>query len=264
MKTLSAIFMFLLFQTGYAQVAIPSYPLSVTYRMTTNIIFPYGIKKADIGSGDVIGEKDNNLGNILFLKANRKNFLATNLSVYTTDGRFYSFILNYKDSPDTLNLSFATDNVSTSSANDPANEARLDSDALIILGRPHFMHVQTHSQKMKAWLKGIYIRGQMLWFTIELSNYSQVAFQEDYIKFFIQDKHSAKRTAMQETELKPLWREPENPVLGGGNSVRVFAFPAFTLAIQKELGIEISEKNGGRILMLTVKNKKLLKARPAQ
>ena len=87
---------------GFSQTAIPSYSLSLTFQKTTNIIFPYRIQKADIGSGDVIGHKDLMLPNVLFLKANRKGFVPTNLSVYTSDGKFYSFIIHYMEEPDTL------------------------------------------------------------------------------------------------------------------------------------------------------------------
>ena len=123
MKRICAACMIFSFLSGRSQTAITSYSLSVTYQMTTNIIFPYRIEKADIGSPDVIGHKPENLENVLLLKANRKNFVPTNLSVYTSDGKFYSFIVRYNPRPDTLNLSFSGNIIA------PLNEALLDSDA---------------------------------------------------------------------------------------------------------------------------------------
>src|SRR6202035_5298430 len=109
MKKSIAIFIILTGLRGFSQNMIPSYHLSVCFQKTTNIIFPYRIEKADIGSGDVTGHKDARLPNVLFLKATRKGFETTNLSVYTGDGRFYSFIVQYGENPDTLNLLFTKD-----------------------------------------------------------------------------------------------------------------------------------------------------------
>ncbi len=90
----------------FSQTVIKSFNVSVCYQKTTNIIFPYRIEKADIGSSDVIGHKDAILNNVLFLKAGRKGFPVTNLSVFTSDGKLYSFLVQYKENPDTLNLLF--------------------------------------------------------------------------------------------------------------------------------------------------------------
>ena len=106
MKKIIVAFVLMISMRGVSQTVIPSFNLSVCYQKTTNIIFPYRIEKADIGSGDVIGHKDARLPNVLFLKANRKDFTSTNLSVYTSDGKLYSFLVQYKENPDTLNLLF--------------------------------------------------------------------------------------------------------------------------------------------------------------
>src|SRR5580698_5771819 len=101
MKALLAAVALLICLSGHSQSVIPSKIVSVTYQMTTNIIFPYAIDIADIGSADIIGLKGGKYNNILFLKAARVNFSPTNISVYTSDGKFYSFIVKYKTIPDT-------------------------------------------------------------------------------------------------------------------------------------------------------------------
>jgi conjugative transposon TraN protein len=226
--------------------------------MTTNIIFPYRIEKADIGSPDVIGHKPENLENVLLLKANRKNFVPTNLSVYTSDGKFYSFIVRYNSRPDTLNLSFSGNMTA------PLNEALLDSDAKWIEEQEPFLNKNVQTQEIKTALKGIYIKDQLMWFKIEIENGSQIDFNPEFIKFYVEDRHTAKRTAAQETELLPRWREPNKIVLGEHKTVFIFGFPAFTIPRQKKLVIHLSEKNGGRDLLLPVKSKVLLKARALQ
>jgi conjugative transposon TraN protein len=264
MNRLCMVCMLLLCLSGYSQTPIPSYSLSVTFQKTTNIIFPYRIEKADIGSSDVIGHKDVKLGNVLFLKANRKGFVPTNLSVYTSDGKFYSFIIQYRDAPDTLNLSFVKDQKLEITLVDSFMEARLDSDATQILDQASFLHRKTKSQEMKAVLTGIYIKDHLLWFVIDVSNGSQIDYQPEYIKFFIRDKHTNKRTAIQETELSPVWRTPDKPVAGNEASTYIFSFPVFTLSRPKKLVIQMDEKNGGRTLILTIPSKALLKSRVIQ
>jgi conjugative transposon TraN protein len=249
---------------GFCQSPIPSYPLSVTFQKTTNIIFPYRIEKADIGSADVISHKDTKLENVLFLKANRKDFVPTNLSVYTSDGRFYSFIIKYNESPDTLNIIFTKEcNVSVTPI-DSVNDEKLDSDVNEVLKQPSFLQRSTSSEEMKTALKGIYIRDHLLWFKIDIQNNSMIDYSPEYIRFFIRDKHQAKRTAVQETELTPRWQTPGKCIPGEGKVSYIFGFPAFTIARQKKLVIQVSERNGGRILNLTIPAKAILKSRPIQ
>jgi conjugative transposon TraN protein len=247
--------------SGFSQTVIPSYNLSVCYLKTTNIIFPYRIEKADIGSEDVIGHKDPNLKNVLFLKAGRKGFPTTNLSVYTSDGKLYSFLVQYKENPDTLNLLFPKNDKAASTVSDPINDGKLDSDAVDILQRPAFLHRRTIEQEMKCILRSIYIRDYLMWFRIEIANTSEVDYQAEYVRFFIKDKHSGKRTAVQETDLFPAWRSPDEIIVGQSKQALVFAFSVFTIDRHKQLVLQISEKNGGRSLELAINNKTMLKAR---
>ncbi len=69
MKLIFAIYILTTALNGFSQTVIKSFNLSVCFQKTTNIIFPYRIEKADIGSADVIGHKDALPENVLFLKA---------------------------------------------------------------------------------------------------------------------------------------------------------------------------------------------------
>jgi conjugative transposon TraN protein len=246
--------------SGFSQTAIPSYSLSITFQKTTNIIFPYRIQKADIGSADVIGHKDPALPNVLLLKANRKGFASTNLSVYTSDGKFYSFIVRYTEEPDTLNLSFANDAKTGPVIFDTVNEARLDSDAVIIQNANPITHRKTSSQQMKLILRGLYLKDHLMWFRLEIKNHSELDYQPEYFRFYVKERHAGKRTAVQETELYPAWRTPDEPIVGQGTRAFVFAFPVFTIDRHKHFVLQISEKNGGRLLILLIGNKTLLTA----
>jgi conjugative transposon TraN protein len=232
---------------GFSQTVIPAYHLSVTDQKTTNLIFPYRIEKADIGSPDVIGHSDEKLENVLFLKAAVKNSAPTNLSVYTSDGRFYSFNVLCKEDPDTLNISF----MKVPEALLPVNEEKLDRDASLILQEQLFLHRKTGNEGVRLRLNGIYLKDQLIWFRMDLKNNSAIEYQTEHVRFFIQPKHQTKRTASQEIEKTPVWLSKDRLLL---------AFPAFTIEKNKELGIQVREKNGGRQLDLNIPSRVLLRS----
>jgi conjugative transposon TraN protein len=261
MKKIIVILLLLISLRGFSQTVISSFNLSVCFQKTTNIIFPYRIEKADIGSPDVIGHKDATLENVLFLKANRKGFIPTNLSVYTSDGKLYSFLVQYKENPDTLNLLFTKNENHAPTVSDSVNDAILDSDAIDILKEENFMHRSTSSQQMKVVLSGIFIKDHLMWFKMDIKNHSEVDYQPEFVRFSVHDKHAGKRTAVQENEKIPVWQSPDDPIPGHVNKTFVYGFHAFTMDKHKNLLIEISEKNGGRILMLKISSAMLLKSK---
>jgi conjugative transposon TraN protein len=263
MKRLCAVWILFFSLNGHGQRSIPSYSISVTFKKTTNVIFPYRIEKADVGSSDVIGHKDQILDNVLFLKASRKDFAPTNLSVYTPDGKFYSFIIHYKEDPDTLNLSFIPDQKIPSTIVDSFMSAKLDSDGIYILSQPSFIHRKIKTEEMKAILNGIYLMDDLLWFRFIIKNHSEIAYKPAFIQFSIRDKKLGKRTAVQESALAYSWCAAK-PVLGNNRETFVFAFPAFTISNQKKLVFQMEEKNGERAILFDIPAKTVLKGRSIQ
>lgn len=260
MKSICAVWMILFSLAGHGQRSIPSLPLRVTVKKTTNVIFPYRIEKADIGSVDVIGHKDQALGNVLFLKAARKDIAPTNLSVYTSDGKFYSFIISYKEDPDTLNLSFLNDSENPASVMDSFNSAKLDSDAVIIQSQPSFLHRKSKEEEMKAILKGIYLMDDLLWFRFTIKNHSEISYKPVFFRFSIRDKKTGNRTAMQESSLNLSWSNLKT-VPGNQKEEFVFGIPAFTISGDKKLVFQMEEKKGERTILLEIPSKIILKSR---
>ena len=244
MKRLFFLILLSWFISGISQVPIQPYTLSVSPQVTTNIIFPYRIEKADIGSGDVVGQKEGALNNVLFIKARRKNFSPTNLSVYTSDGKFYSFMLVYKEYPDTLNISFVTGPGKSLYAPLLPTDEMLDSDAILIAGEKSFLNKRIRTQQIKARLQGIYLKDHLCWFRLEINNASEIDFEPEYSQFFIRFRHSARRTAMQDIQMNPNWQKDKKRISGHSRDTLVFAFPSFIIDRHKNLIIQIGEKNG--------------------
>ncbi len=107
---------------------------------------------------------------------------------------------------------------------------------------------------IKAELNKVLIQGGSFYFKLRLSNRSPIPYDIDFIRFYIRDLKSAKRTVTQEQEVYP------TVVLGKDvlaiapmeRQIKVFRLDKFTVPDDKALYIEIYEKNGARHLGLKV------------
>jgi len=256
-------------QNGYYSF-IPSERLAITYNKTTNLIFPNSVQSIDRGSKDILVQQPKGTENIVQLKADKPNFMQTNLSVITIDGKLYSFTVDYSPQPPELNI--IIQNKVSSPGDSLLNQAvKLSSPN----NKPLFQSVAEKISSMKAkhgkrdnaneiqlQLNGIYINHDVLYFRFQLKNYSNVSYDIDNIKFTIKDRQKSKRTATQETEIIPLFK------FGGFETVQadsvnpfIIALPKFTLPDSKYLFIQVLEKNGGGNLDFVVKNRQIMKAR---
>ncbi len=78
----------------------------------------------------------------------------------------------------------------------------------------------------------------------------------------IVDKKLAKRTSMQETVIYPLRAYNFVSSVGANQTERtVFALDKITIPADKQLIIEVFEKNGGRNQTFTIENADLIRAR---
>lgn len=258
-------------QGGNAVTAIGSYAIELSDNKTTNIIFPYAVRSVDRGSAEVIAQTVQGFGNILQLKADVTGFKQTNVTVITSDGKFYSFLADYNSHPAVLNLSFVRHEGETQAPvksialpDDHYNEASLNADAANILSAKSFLHDHVTNEQMKLRLAGIYLKDGLMWFRLDLSNHSQVAFAMDNISFSTVDRKQAKRTARQEIFLHPVYIKPVETIRGNTTKELLLAFKPFTLANTRQLKIQVNEKAGGRNLILVTKAKKLLRARASK
>ncbi|TLV01424.1 conjugative transposon protein TraN [Dyadobacter luticola] len=244
---------------------IDTVPLEITTSKTTHIIFPFGIKTVDRGSRDILAQKATGVENILQVKAAKADFDTTNLTVITADGRLFSFLVRYASQPLSLNIqvkSSLTD-LATFPDNHP-NEAQIAESAQRAQNSSaQNISLKDKSSQAKLSLSSIFVDDDLLLYKIELSNNSLLKYTIENFKFFIRDKKNAKRTAIQETEVKPLHILGDTSVVAAQSSHSfVFALPKMTIPDKKYLAVQVQERNGGRHLQLKVRNLHLLKAIP--
>ena len=257
---------------------IPPHGLEITYDKTVHIIFPSAVRYVDLGSPNLIAGKADGAENVIRVKATVKDFHEeTNMSVITEDGAFYTFNVKYASEPLLLNVEMADFIHDGESVNRPNNamevylkELGSESPMLVKLimksihkeDRRTVKHIGSKSFGIQYLLKGLYSHNGLLYFHTELRNKSNVLFDIDFITFKIVDKKVAKQTAMQEQVLLPLRAYNYVTCVAGQKSERtVFTLQKFTIPDDKQLIVEMHEKNGGRHQSFVVENEDLVRAR---
>jgi conjugative transposon TraN protein len=248
---------------------IEPYRLEITANKTTNLVFPASILSIDRGSQDVIVQKAAGVENILRVKADTKAFAETNLSIITSDGKLYSFLISYTANPPYLNIDLSKngdkpvveENIICS---DPAlNENNLAAYAAKASHSKNNIHsLDDESSKVSLDVNGFYIKDNVLFCKIHLQNASQINYDIEQLRFYIKDKKLSNRTSAQEIEIKPVYISGDTSVVKGKSAqLWVVALPKFTIPDGKYLNIEVMEKNGGRHLSIQAKNRHVLKAK---
>ena len=257
---------------------IPPHGLEVTYDKTVHIIFPSAIRYVDLGSPNLIAGKADGAENVIRVKATVKNFRQeTNLSVITEDGSFYTFNVKYADEPLILNVEMTDFIHDGEDVNRPNNAMEIylkelgsESPMLVRMimksiyknDKREVKHIGCKRFGIQYLLKGIYTHNGLLYFHTQIKNSSNVPFDVDFITFKIIDKKVAKRTAIQEQVLFPL--RAYNYVVriaGKKDECTVFTMDKFTIPDDKQLVVELNEKNGGRHQSFTIENEDLVRAK---
>jgi len=257
---------------------IPPHGLEVTYDKTVHIIFPSAVRYVDLGSPNLIAGKADGAENVIRVKATVKNFRQeTNLSVITEDGSFYTFNVKYANEPLLLNVEMTDFIHDGEEVNRPNNamdiylkELGSESPMLVHMimksiyknDKREVKHIGCKRFGIQYLLKGIYTHNGLLYFHTQIRNSSNVPFDVDFIMFKIVDKKVAKRTAIQEQVIFPLRAyNYAIRVAGTKDECTVFAMDKFTIPDDKQLVVELNEKNGGRYQSFIIENEDLVRAR---
>ena len=256
---------------------IPPHALEVCYEKTTHIIFPSEIVYCDLGNENLVAGLADGAKNVLRVKSAFKSFKQeTNLSVITDDGSYYVFNVKFAKEPLLLSIEM-TDFLHDGEAVNRPNNAqeiyleRLGSESPMLVklimksiykqNKREIKHIGSKRFGVQFLLKSIYANNGLLYFHTELKNTSNIPFDVDYVSFKIVDKKVIKRTAMQEQVLEPLRAQNYVTVVHGKSSERtVFALEKFTIPDDKQLIIEIAEKEGGRHQSFVVENEDIVRA----
>jgi len=242
--------------------------LEITTSKTTFIVSHYPIRSVDRGSRDILVQKVNGADTILEVKAARTNFPESNLTVITGDGLVHMFSVSYRLQPTTflIVLPAGMRGIPLSALENQAHpltdaDYEVLSDSVMQQKRG-FKKIHDQSYGVSLALSGIWIHEDVLFFRFRLRNKSAIAYDVAQINFYIRDQRQTKRTAAQDLGLVPLSINGEHErVSGKGTDNFVVALPKFTIPNKKMLFIVFKEDRGGRLLLLKIKNKRLIRAR---
>jgi conjugative transposon TraN protein len=199
----------LLHHTGITQSSnikptfIAPYPLPITCNKTTNLLFPFAILSVDRGSGDVLVQKAKGVDHVLQVKAAKEHFSETNLSVITRDGKLYSFVVNYASHPAELNYSFGKEKENNAGTSNIAVVQKIAER--ITQAREGKRGLQKRKYQLQLRLQPIWVKEEVLYFPLRLSNGSHLSYPVGSLRFTVQDQSTGRRTAVQEVELQPLY-----------------------------------------------------------
>ncbi|WP_293906180.1 conjugative transposon protein TraN [Sphingobacterium sp. UBA5670] len=245
---------------------IEPYNIAISFDKTTNLIFPYSIKSVDRGSSDVMVQKVPNVENVLQIKAGTESLSPTNLTVITSEGALYSFMLRFNNNPGTLNFKVADLNIPVQQLaiiEGTTSEAVTKDIATRIVAKQGFIKGLVEKDNgIGLAVNGIYIHNDQLYFQVTMENNTNINYDIDQFQIYLKDSKQTKRTAVQQIRLSPSYTIGNiNRVEGNAKNIIVLVMDKFTIPDKKHMKIEMQELNGGRALDLKITNKQLLKAR---
>ncbi len=227
--------------------------LQVTDNKTTNIIFPAQISSIDRGSERIVVQKST--GNILRVKADTAFSDTTNLTVITSDGKLYSFLVSYAMSPVFLNIDLG---ISESVDKDTA----LYSLSQKVIQLKNNLHgIRYSSGSVRLFVNGVYSTGEIIVCKLRIENTSSLSFEMGRLRLYVRDSRSSKRRPSQQMEVTPMLVNPAAILVKENQAVIAIVILSKTaLGAGKELQIDLAEKNGERQLSVTIANKQLFQA----
>ncbi|WP_060873545.1 conjugative transposon protein TraN [Myroides odoratus] len=250
---------------------VTPYEVELTQNKTTHILFPSSIEYVDLGSNEIIANKVEATSNVLRLKTIKEDITATNFTVITSDGKYYSFNATYKEEPIQLSYDLIKFEKQVSKkqsevlfkdlGNTSSSLANLFMKAIIKKNKKE-LNIKSKSYAVEARLKSIYTQDGKLYFYISINNKSNLPYTVEYISFKIKDRRTSKRTTIQEMTLKLIRSYSDYQTINSQSKQdNVFILDQFTLSDKQVLLIEIKEKNGVRSQILKVKNSDLLRSK---
>ena len=253
----------------------PAYSIQVSNTMTTHIIFPYDIRYADLGSKEIAGEAIEKAGNVFRLKAlNANMFLQTNLTVVTSDGRLFSFLISYKSNPDAVTYDLTKQlldgDVSKAAKVAAGSQARLTDNLnrqgeLAMHSRRKIRHIGFKAQGMDLYLRNILYKDDVMYVVLGMENDSKLDYDIDYLRTYVmQMKQVGESSATQDVPVEPIkvFDASEGVIPRHDKLTKVIAIERLTLEKDRRLVVQVGEESGGRQLTIQIGPEELATARP--
>lgn len=251
----------------YGQGTIKS--IGINEAKTTMLVFPANIIDVDKGTDDISIRVNKKTPSVLKVKATEGVFGATNLTVYTEDGRMYVSTIYYDSLAGNQPVIFsATENglsvLPTEGTPSAFSMQQIKNMAAVLTRFPRRLHhPSAKSGGQVICLSNIWYKNEYLFFQFTFRNTSEIPYDLDFMKYYIRDNKRAKRTSVTEQEISPVFTYyyPASRTHPYTSSVVLVVFKKFAIADTKHLTVQFFEQNGDRHLTLDIGGKKLLRTR---
>ena len=252
-------------------------PISATFTP-----FNSNISSAIIGNDDYSLEfNQDGSENIALLKANSTKARETSFVVKTNSGLLFNINIKYGNSPkniiqvnDSLGVQISQRNNENSKVvsnektnireddytigntviNDNQNK-KVDCEYCdkLVKTPKTIKRIFDESFKVKLQINNLYYFDNKLFFVINITNSSNIDYNINYIKSYIDTKKDSKNASAQYLEKNPSTIYNANRTIQGNtNKSFIFIYDQFTVDSNKHLTFEINENNGERNLALRV------------
>lgn len=239
--------------------------LEVAWDKTTVLIFDSQIQSVDRGSRMLLGQQDEQALNLLKLKAGSRDLPSTTLHVLTADGQIHEFQVQYSENPSKTTWDLRSKEIGKSVliSKYGLDQAGLENLAIGLADEKTKTLKKSYRYAVEMSLKGIYYQDGLLFFDLRLANYSAIPFEISGPEFRIVDSKGKNQSTQREQKINPWLSSIQKPVVRhmDQEGMMLFAFPAFTIANNKKLLIQLSETQGDRELQLRIRGRKLLQAK---
>jgi conjugative transposon TraN protein len=242
--------------------------LKVSDTKTSHLVCPDKVSYVQAGDYSLVqAEVVPELSNLVRIKATQPFEKPTSLTVVCAD-HIYSFELSYgNDAPITYPIeSFESQQAMTFSGKMMPDYLLKDlCDQVLEKHRHQFHKRKAKKDGIEVCLNSISLKNDALFFELQVTNKTNMAYDVESFNFWITDKKKAKATNVQEYQVFSQFQRNKVQRIPGDVIVReVFVMEKMTIPDQRILKIELGEKalgNTGRKLSFSLKNKDILKAR---
>jgi conjugative transposon TraN protein len=236
--------------------------INVADNKSTHIIFPSKISYYDIGNEEAITAENTISNNILKIRSLTPKILPTSLFVVTEDKKNYEFDLK-TDTTESSDFTYNLGHDNKALFDNATNDLLLKKiSEKCLKEKRHETSVGEKKNGIICYLTNININNDILYFTFQIINTSNIKMNIDYIRCFIQDNKKLNNSPQQEVDIHPLLTYNFQEEIGSEReNTFVMALPKFTIPDGKKFYVQIYEKDGGRHLSFTIKNKHIMGAK---
>lgn len=242
--------------------------IDVNTDMFVQIVFKTPVQSLRVGMPNVVEAQYND--NIITVQALVEE-LRTNLTVKTSDGMYYSFILKgttevprlfYEITPlQAVNAAapILMGNIPDKSEKGDNKKQELTAPKSIdekVLDKSGYLSNRNVAEyrKVELSINGVYINNGKLYFLMQVRNRSNIRYNVNKLSFATASiKKAKKQIDAEEQEFEPLYFYPEFTEIKPKGKVKFVAvFNKFTLNSDKEMEITLTEQDGERVVRLLI------------